>query len=71
MPCPQRAHLLHALPARRSLSDADFRVVAVVLRLPPWRFVGSRTARQVLKLRADEVLRLGIQWGDKLLLQDS
>jgi len=51
--------------------DADFRVAAVVLRLPPWRFVGSSSAWQVLELRAGEVERLGIQCGDTLLVQDS
>jgi len=49
--------------------DADFRVMAVVLSLPPWRFTAyNPQAYHVLELSAGEVVRLCIQLGDTLYI---
>lgn len=48
--------------------DADFRVVAVVLHLAPWRFTGHNPqACHALELSAGDVARLGIRYGDTLI----
>lgn len=52
--------------------DADLRVVAVVERLPPWRFTQRQPrARHALELAAGEAERLSLRCGDAVSLQDS
>jgi uncharacterized membrane protein (UPF0127 family) len=47
--------------------DRDLRVVKITPDLQPWRVAGSRGAKAVLELSADEASRRGLKVGDRLV----
>ncbi len=50
--------------------DADFRVVGVAERIPPWRARGARGTRNILELAAGEISRTRVAIGDQLAERD-
>lgn len=50
--------------------DRDLRIVKLAERIPPWRAVGARGARNVLELAAGQISGRGLQLGDELAVDE-